>query len=46
MEVWQKRLRERRKTLKGWNRNVEGEFIKKRDVTNKVDVLDKAGDSC
>lgn len=42
LDWWQDFMRNLRRTLKGWNLNVEGRYRRERDdIANKLDFLDK-----
>jgi hypothetical protein len=42
MEVWQNKIRHLRKFLRGWARNLSGNFrLEKEKLLNIIDVLDR-----
>jgi hypothetical protein len=46
LEIWQNKIRALRRYLSGWAKNMNGAYKKeKKDITNKLDELDKKAES-
>jgi hypothetical protein len=46
LEIWQNKIRALRRYLRGWAKNMNGAYKKeKKDITNKLDELDKKAES-
>jgi hypothetical protein len=42
IDIWKEKTKRLKKTLKGWNKNVEGRYLKlKKELMSKIDTLDK-----